>query len=171
MIVPSLAWWWLVVAETYCQVFNFADFIHVVSLTVIHCYIITTHNGMAPIKICFIIFSRNSNVLVIISVLVVDFDWKINRAERLISSCLQNLRFLNFVLILGVEGGAATRHHPPSRGCPLVLNEVKRLQGSSSLCTRLYLSKYSSWCLNAFIALSFLHAVGQFAKELHIHCI
>jgi hypothetical protein len=36
--VLLLAWWWLVVAETRCQVFNFADFIHVVSLTVINCY-------------------------------------------------------------------------------------------------------------------------------------
>ena len=51
--VLSLAWWWLV-AETCCQVFNFAGLIHVVSLTVIICYIITTHNGVAPIKKEFI---------------------------------------------------------------------------------------------------------------------
>ena len=49
--VLSLAWRWLVVAETCCQVFNFADLIHVVSLTVINVNIITKHNGMAPIKI------------------------------------------------------------------------------------------------------------------------
>jgi len=36
--VLSLTWWWLVVAETCCQVFNFADLIHVVSLNVINCY-------------------------------------------------------------------------------------------------------------------------------------
>jgi hypothetical protein len=32
--VLLLAWWWLAVAETCCQVLNFADLIHVVSLTV-----------------------------------------------------------------------------------------------------------------------------------------
>ena len=41
---------WPDVAETCCQVFNSADLIRVVSLTVINCYIITTHNGMAAIK-------------------------------------------------------------------------------------------------------------------------
>jgi hypothetical protein len=38
--ILSLAWWWLVVAETCCQVFNSAHLIHVVSLTVINCYIL-----------------------------------------------------------------------------------------------------------------------------------
>jgi hypothetical protein len=33
--VLPLAWWWLVVAETCCYIFNFADLIHVVPLTVI----------------------------------------------------------------------------------------------------------------------------------------
>jgi hypothetical protein len=36
--VLSLAWWWLVLAETCCQVFKPADLTHVVSLTVINCY-------------------------------------------------------------------------------------------------------------------------------------
>jgi len=40
--VLLLAWWRLVVAETCCQVFNFAGLIHFVSLTVINCYIIIT---------------------------------------------------------------------------------------------------------------------------------
>jgi len=52
--VLLLAWWWLVVAVTCCQIFNFADLIHVVSLGVINCYIITAHNGMAPIKTEFL---------------------------------------------------------------------------------------------------------------------
>jgi hypothetical protein len=46
--VLFLAWWWLVVAETCCQDFKiFLIFwlIHVVSLTVIKCYIITTQQG------------------------------------------------------------------------------------------------------------------------------
>ena len=38
--VLLLAWWWLVVAVTCCQIFNSADLIHVVSLTVINCYIV-----------------------------------------------------------------------------------------------------------------------------------
>jgi len=41
---------WLLVAKIFCQVFNFADLVNIVSLTAINCYIITTHNGMAPIK-------------------------------------------------------------------------------------------------------------------------
>ena len=38
--VLFLACWWLVVAETCCQVFNFTDLMHFASLTVINCYII-----------------------------------------------------------------------------------------------------------------------------------
>jgi hypothetical protein len=41
--VLSLAWWWLVVAETWRQVFNSADLINVVLLTVINIYIITDY--------------------------------------------------------------------------------------------------------------------------------
>jgi len=36
--VLFLVWWWLVAAETCCQVFNSADLIHVVLLTVVYCY-------------------------------------------------------------------------------------------------------------------------------------
>ena len=49
--VLSLGRWWLVVAETCCQVFNSADLIHVVLLNVTNWYIITAHNRMAAIKI------------------------------------------------------------------------------------------------------------------------